>query len=616
MGKAIFSGVFGQFGKSVAWKIALIALGPILGLALTLFLNQHSENIRQQSEAAYQTVQDELAQVDSATANLAVVNSQVAAYLDNRTDVIEREINIGIRDAQKALDKLKVSQDAQMRESVSATEIRLVKVNESFEKLKQRVETVGRTSNEGLTDDLDKMTEVLAALFDGAVSTHEGFRPLAAAYADLRGVELRYRWKRDQKLETRIEFMRSGLIERLTRADFDRGQADMLLDSVRKQQATFAAWRLGIEAERTQRDETVGNSKRTIAAIAALRDRSEALQAEARKMNMQANESAARFDQVYDDCPCAAARASLNALTGEGSLSALRAFESAARLGSFRAAAEELGVTPTAISHQVRGLESMLATPLFTRRVRGVALTDAGLKLSSVLSQGFDAFQDAVESVSRAQRRSIVTVGATNAFTARWLVPRLASFREAEPTIDLQLAASDEPASVVHGEVDIAIRYGSGLYPGHAAELLWQDVFAPVSNPLLGIDQPGMLRDVPLIAFEWKRPTPRNPTWQRWSRKAGVPIPHDARFLNFSDETHAIQATVAGQGVGLLSTLLVAPELASGALVERFGPRMPGHGYYLVTHPGSTTPAIEAVAAWIKARFDDDGHAGGEGARA
>lgn len=295
MARAIFDRIFGRFGKSVAWKIALIALGPILGLALTLALNQFSEGIRQKSDEASRVVQEELTQVDAITSNLALVNSQVSGYLENRSDIAEREIGVGLADAQKALDHLKSSIDAQMRESISAVEARIIKVRESFVQLKERVELVGRTSNEGLTDDLDKMTEVLAALFDGAVSTNEEFRPLSAAYSDLRGVELRYRWKRDQKLETRIEFMRSRLIERLSRAEFDKGQADMLQDSLRKQANTFASWRGGVEAERAQRDETVGNSKRAIAATAALRDRAEARQTEARRMAMTANESAEQF---------------------------------------------------------------------------------------------------------------------------------------------------------------------------------------------------------------------------------------------------------------------------------------------------------------------------------
>ena len=285
-------------------------------------------------------------------------------------------------------------------------------------------------------------------------------------------------------------------------------------------------------------------------------------------------------------------------------LLALRAFESAARLGSFRRAAEELGVTPTAISHQVRGLESLIETQLFTRQVRRVVLTESGSRLLVVLCQGFDAFEEALSSAARARKhRAVVTIGATSAFMARWLVPRLGMFREAEPLIDLQLAGSNDVASVAHGEVDIAIRYGGGSYPGSDVELLWRDTFAPVCNPLLGVYDIAGIEQTALITFSWNRPAPQNPTWERWSRKAGVRFSADTRFLHFSDETHAIQAVIAGQGIGLLSTLLVESELASGTLVESFGPRMDAHSYYLLTRPGHDNEAVDAVAAWIRRQF-------------
>lgn len=293
-------------------------------------------------------------------------------------------------------------------------------------------------------------------------------------------------------------------------------------------------------------------------------------------------------------------------------LSALRAFEAAARIGSFKGAAEELGVTPTAISHQIRDLEAELGIALFTRQVRKVVLTDAGLQLFPVLRNGFDAFQDAIERAAKPGGRTVVTIGATNAFTARWLVPRLAAFSKLERSIDLQLAASDDVVPLARSEVDIAIRYGQGDYPGHVVERLWQDEFSPVCNPLLEIDSAEAVATTPLIDFKWKRATPRNPTWERWSKASGVAIPDDTPFLRFSDETHAIQAAVAGQGIGLLSTLLVAPELASGALVECFGPRMPAHDYFLVTRPRATdNPAVGAVASWIKAQFATSPHGDG-----
>jgi methyl-accepting chemotaxis protein len=287
--------VFGRFGQSVTWKIALIALGPLLGLGLTLLLTQYADTLRSDSEAAYRRAQEDLAQVDAVSASLTMVNAQAATYLDSRSDGVEREIIIGIADVQKALDKLKTSQDQVLREGIGAVEGNLEIAKAGFDTLREQVEKVGRTSAEGLTDELDKMTEVLSALFDGAVSTHEGFRPLAVTYGELRGVELRYRWKRDAKLETRIDFMRSGLIERLKRADFDPGQAGMLIDSVMRQKAVFEAWRSGVQQERVLRAAVVTASRKAINAAAVLRERAEILLAEARQMTLAAQETAQTF---------------------------------------------------------------------------------------------------------------------------------------------------------------------------------------------------------------------------------------------------------------------------------------------------------------------------------
>ena len=287
--------IFGRFTQSITWKIALIAIGPIVGLGLTLGLNQYSEHLRDEAEIAERVAQGQMVQVDSATTNLTLVNAQVSTYLDTRTDIVEREIIVGISDVQKALDKLKVSQDQALREGIPSVEGYLTQVRDDFEKLREIVTKVGRTSNEGLTDELDKMTEVLAALFDGAVSTHEGFRPLAVAYGELRGIELRYRWKRDPKLETRIDFMRSGLVERLKRVDFDQAQAEMLVDSLSKQKALFDAWRDGVKEERVLRGSMVIASRKAINGAGTMRDRAEMLQAEARQLALATAEKSSNF---------------------------------------------------------------------------------------------------------------------------------------------------------------------------------------------------------------------------------------------------------------------------------------------------------------------------------
>ena len=282
-------------------------------------------------------------------------------------------------------------------------------------------------------------------------------------------------------------------------------------------------------------------------------------------------------------------------------LSALRAFEAAARLGSFKAAAEELAVTPTAISHQIRGLEEQSGVALFERQVRRVTLTEAGAQLYPVLRDGFDAIQSALERLTQPRRRPQVVISATNAFTVKWLVPRMSDFRLRHPGIDLQLQASDEVVDLRSTAVDIAIRYGRGPYPGLSTEPLFADHFAPVANPRLGVSSVEDLARVPLICFDWKRPQPENPTWERWFAAAGVPSRSPAGQLRFSDEGHAIQAAVAGHGIALVSQALVAEELAAGHLVQPFGPVIDGHTYHLaVSSERAPSTSTQAAMVWLR----------------
>ncbi|MCW0207736.1 MAG: LysR substrate-binding domain-containing protein [Achromobacter sp.] len=281
-------------------------------------------------------------------------------------------------------------------------------------------------------------------------------------------------------------------------------------------------------------------------------------------------------------------------------LSGLRVFEAAARLGSFKAAAKELGVTPTAVSHQIRALEAQTGLLLFDRHVRRVSLTDAGTQLYPVLRDGFDAFEATLARLTHQRTRTQVTISATNAFTVKWLVPRMADFRSRHPGIDLQLQASDDVVDLRSTAVDIAIRYGRGPYPGLVTQPLFTDRFAPVANPRLGVESPDDLARVPLIRFDWKRPQPENPTWERWFKVAQRPQPRQASQLRFSDEGHAIQAAVAGHGVALVSLALISEELEAGHLVQPFGPEIDGHTYHLAMYAGRPPSAsVQAVAHWL-----------------
>ena len=280
-------------------------------------------------------------------------------------------------------------------------------------------------------------------------------------------------------------------------------------------------------------------------------------------------------------------------------LSSLRAFEAAARHGSFKKASIELAVTPTAISHQIRALEEYAGLSLFERRTRKVALTDRGAQLYPVLRDGFDAFATVMEQITRRRSRSQVTISATTAFTARWLIPRVTAFHTLHPEIDLQLLASDDVIGFETADVDIAIRYGAGPYPGFDVVPMLADRFAPVANPILKVKTAADLIQQPMIEFQWRRRNPGNPTWARWFAAAGAPEPKESPVLGFSDETHAIQAAVAGQGVALVSLALVQNELAAGQLVQPFTASIPGFCHYLLTRNGETKAAVAAVCSWL-----------------
>lgn len=280
-------------------------------------------------------------------------------------------------------------------------------------------------------------------------------------------------------------------------------------------------------------------------------------------------------------------------------LAALRAFEAAARLSSFKDAAAELGVTPTAISHQVRLLEETLDTRLFHRSTRKVALTSAGQELFPVLRDGFDGFADAIATL-RPPRRRVLTLSATSAFTARWLVPRIDAFRTANPGLDLRLHASEVVADLAAGEADAAIRYGRGPFAGLAAEPLITEYFVPMCSPSLGLKSLDQLREQPLLHSEWLKKGPDMPSWKRWGALAGVGGIDWARGTVFTDESHAIQAAIAAKGVALLSPLLLAEELAAGVLIRPFGPEISGLPYHFV-HINDPRRAADLVAlrSWL-----------------
>lgn len=281
-------------------------------------------------------------------------------------------------------------------------------------------------------------------------------------------------------------------------------------------------------------------------------------------------------------------------------LAALRAFEATARHLSAKQAAAELFVTPTAISHQVRNLEATLKLNLFIRRPRQLILTAEGRALYDALRQGFDLFAQTIDAISTSNSRHAITLSTTPGFAAKCLLPRISSFQHANPQQDLKLHASHEAITLDGRTADVAIRYGRGKWPGHIAEKLFDTSFSPACSPLLKLRGRKSLLSQTLIHFEWQRSIKTPITWRKWNQEAGLNDLNTSTGLVFSDETHAITAAVAGQGIALLGHELIVDELRSGALVQPFGPVLQGDAYYLL-YPEARRddPCIQGLRQWI-----------------
>lgn len=280
-------------------------------------------------------------------------------------------------------------------------------------------------------------------------------------------------------------------------------------------------------------------------------------------------------------------------------LSTFRTFEAAARHLSFKRAAAELGVTSTAVSHQIKLLEEDLGTSLFVRRVREVQLTPAGTNLYPPVRESFNRLTAAVAAI-RPKGRAKVTLSATPLFLSRWLVPRIDRFRRLFPEADLRLIADLDLVDLAGGEADAAVRYGRGPFPGLSARRLARDSFLPMCSPRLNLGSPSELARYDLLHCEWRLPGPDAPSWHRWGAAAGLGSVDWSRGVTVTDETLAIEAAIAGKGVALLSPLLLANELASGMLVSPFGPTLPGPDYYFVHLPDERDPLrCERLWSWL-----------------
>ncbi len=306
-------------------------------------------------------------------------------------------------------------------------------------------------------------------------------------------------------------------------------------------------------------------------------------------------------------------------------LNALKAFEAAARHASFRKAATELNVSPAAISHQIKKLEAYLGVPLFHRLNRGLRLTDAGAAALPLLHDGFARLAAAVQQLRRSDRAAALRVGAPPSFAAKWLVPRLSRYAQEHPGHDIRLAAR---ADMIDGspsedgangsrrpeDIDLAIRFGAGDYPGCRVDKLLAVTAAPFCSPQLltgpsPLCRPDDLRHHVLLHDDTDYPG--RPEWRGWLDAAGVEGIDAARGPRFNHAALALEAAVEGQGVALSLKPLADADLAAGRLVAPFDIGLALRpAYYVVSADAAADqPANAAFRGWLLAAARAEGAA-------
>ncbi|MBO9622778.1 MAG: LysR family transcriptional regulator [Sphingomonas sp.] len=287
------------------------------------------------------------------------------------------------------------------------------------------------------------------------------------------------------------------------------------------------------------------------------------------------------------------------------SLNALRAFDAVARLGSFKAAASELAVTSTAVSHLVRNLEEQLGVRLLERTPRQVRPTPEGRTLHEATTLAFGAIRSGVAAVRKSGDPRVLTVSATSAFLSAWLVPRLASLHRALPGLDVRLHASNAAIDLNAGDVDLAIRYGHGPYPGLEATPLLVDEFVVVAHANSPIGTVADLKHAALIHVEGQTMPAPPADWTLWRSRFGPADLDVSGGLRFTDVALAIQATLAGHGVAIVSHLLVSDALRAGLLTRPIRESLQGATYFMIsTARTARRPEVGAFRMWLSQQLE------------
>ncbi|MFQ5545550.1 MAG: transcriptional regulator GcvA [Acidiferrobacterales bacterium] len=288
-------------------------------------------------------------------------------------------------------------------------------------------------------------------------------------------------------------------------------------------------------------------------------------------------------------------------------LGALQAFEAAGRYMSFTKAADNLYVTKSAISHQIKTLEDYLGVKLFHRSARQLALTQAGEACFPTLKEGFDRLAVALDRVNELETRDVLKISVSPSFAAKWLVPRLGQFEMLYPDIDVHMCAPIDVANLMREEVDSVIRKGPSQYPGLRVDQLWSELVLPVCSPSLlsgvrALRVPHDLRWHRLIHVDGVEYDDAHPDWASWLDAAGLRDIDPTRGLRFSLLSLAIQAAIEGRGVALVGSVLVEDDLATGRLVKPFDFDYPdfSHAHCIVTtEVAAKLPRVRAFRDWL-----------------
>jgi LysR family glycine cleavage system transcriptional activator len=274
-------------------------------------------------------------------------------------------------------------------------------------------------------------------------------------------------------------------------------------------------------------------------------------------------------------------------------LSALRAFEAAARLESFSRAGDEIHVTHGAVSHQIKALEGFLDVTLFVRQSRRVVLTSEGRYFADRVRSALNQISEAAASLKRQTRPNRLTISVLPSFASRWLMPRIGRFMALHPGLEVQVEATASLANFARDGIDVAVRFGRGPWPGVHAEWFMDDVYIMVCSPKLNR---GRLPKRPQDLARFPLLRTLREEWELWCKAAGIDLPPPTGGVEFDDAAMMLHQVVEGHGISLARRSIAEGDIARGTLVQLFDVTIPSqHSYYLVW-PEHTAPSEKILA--------------------